>query len=169
MSIEAKRSVDPKGSSAVAIINRRRRSLLFREADGKCFYCGCPVFEDGCHHARDWLDVSAVGGAMEREHKIPTTRKGGDGINNIVCACRTCNVAKGAFTLDEYRFLAALRVGDLNFIFPGEKQHMAENSRDWLICHSSEPFERDLILHNMPSAKVAYDLRRKNRRSKRRA
>lgn len=149
--------VGPVGVSKIAISRRRRRSLLFQRAAGKCFYCGDPVFESGCEHSRDWLVVRSHDSTMTREHMVPTVRGGADESANVVCACRACNTRKAAFTTDEFRLLIALRSGDLNFRFPGESP--VEHRRDWLICHSSEAAERDLVQHNMPTAAIAYGLR----------
>lgn len=149
----------PPGTSQIAISNRKRRSLLFQQANGRCFYCGDPVFERECEHPRDWLMIRADRDTrMVREHNVPTIRGGSDGPENIVCACRTCNGLKGAFTADEFRLLMALRRGDLNFRFPGEVP-LGGLQRDWIICHSDARFQRDLVVHNMPSAQIAYDMR----------
>lgn len=140
----------------VTISDRTRRTLLFQRSNGKCFYCGGPVFEPDCHHSHDWLPVRPDGSSMVREHMVPTIRGGSNEAKNIACSCRSCNSLKGSFTADEYRTLISLRRGDLNYRFAGEVQ--SEICRDWLTCHS-DSFERDLVTHNIPSAAQAYALR----------
>lgn len=146
-----------KGASPTALIRNARRVRLFNDAEGKCFYCGGPVFEQGCNQQRDWLMLNPVASLMVREHKIPTIRGGSNEPENVVCACRGCNAFKGAFTTDEFRVLMAFRRGDLNFRFPGEDPSPVD--RDWLVCHSGEGAERDLVIHNMPAAAKGYAMR----------
>lgn len=139
---------------------RSRRSRVFRKANGRCFYCGNPVFERGCAHKRDWLVVRPS--AMVAEHKVPLIRGGNDQDENIVCSCRPCNLAKAAFTVDEFRLVAGFRNGNLDYRFWGEQP--APITRDWLICSGSEKQQFDLVIHNMPSAAVAFGLRNGNAR-----
>ena len=144
----------PPGSPR-AIAKMKRRDRLFEEADGQCFYCGCFVTEYGWGSMRDWLLLRDFPG-MVVEHKTPLIRGGSDLLENVACACQDCNKRKGAFTVGEFRSLTALRRGDLNFRFFGEPTPAVK--RDWLICHSADQ-ERELHIHNVPSAAIAYGLR----------
>jgi hypothetical protein len=130
---------------------------MYAASAGRCFYCGGPVVEHGNDLKRDWLFLRPAAVRMVREHVIPTIRGGSDADSNIVCGCANCNAIKSAFSGDEFRLIVGLRQGDLNYRFAGESP--SEVRRDWLICHSSERFEREIVTHNMPSAAIGYDLR----------
>ncbi len=60
---------------------------IFRDQEGKCFYCG-----------RDH-EVASEG---HFDHVIPLARGGSDNPDNIVFACRACNWSKHDKTLDEW-------------------------------------------------------------------
>jgi hypothetical protein len=128
---------------------------FLQENEGRCFYCGAEVTEFGCQPSRDWLPLKDT--AMVLEHKTPIIRGGANTNENITCACSDCNSRKGTFTVQEFRFLMGLRSGDLNFQFACEMPDMIR--RKWLICHSAD-HERDIVIHNIPSAAEAYALRR---------
>lgn len=145
--------------SLTALVRQRGRARLFAAAGGRCFYCGVPVIEDGSDQDRDWLFVRPFAARMVREHVIPTVRGGPESPGNVVCSCSGCNRSKGAFTLEEFRVLTGLRAGGLNHRFAGEGPSPLK--RDWLVCHSGEPFERDLVLHNQPTAAVGYEIRQR--------
>jgi len=58
-----------------------------------------------------------------RDHLQPKSRNGSNRPNNIVNACRDCNILKGCLTLEEFRVVIAFRhgiVGKPKFEFPGE-------------------------------------------------
>lgn len=136
---------------------QQRRDRMFTAARGRCFYCGGPVVEPATAPVRDWLFVRPDTVRMVREHVIPTVRGGPDTEDNIVCGCAGCNLQKGAFTADEFRLLIGLRRGDPDYRFAGEAVPTVK--RDWLVCHSNEAFERDLLIHNQPSAAIGYQMR----------
>lgn len=72
-----------------------------------CFYCG-----EALSRKR-----------KTKDHKLPRSKGGSNGHNNIVDACRTCNGEKGNLLLEEFRIVVALRhglVAPTNFKFPGE-------------------------------------------------
>ena len=60
--------------------------ILARDAF-KCHYCG-----------RDGLQ----GIPLQRDHKIPKSTGGGEYIDNMVCSCTFCNMAKGQSTEEEF-------------------------------------------------------------------
>lgn len=83
-----------------AVANSRRRArvlaapghhtaedirLLFEQQDGCCFYC------DGL-----------LGRGFHVDHRVPLSRGGSDGPENLVVSCRTCNLEKHAMTDREY-------------------------------------------------------------------
>lgn len=67
----------------------------------------------GSHTLRQWRDLVIRYGhrcyycgrgerALTRDHIVPLNRGGGDGIDNIVPACRPCNAAKGQMSFKEF-------------------------------------------------------------------
>lgn len=56
------------------------------EQEGRCFYCGIALFDD--YHV---------------DHKVPLSRGGSNGPENIACACEPCNLGKGAKTEAEWQ------------------------------------------------------------------
>jgi hypothetical protein len=63
--------------------------LQYEVQNGECYYCHAPL--QNKYHV---------------DHRIPVSRGGGDGPENLACACPTCNMRKGAKT-DVY-FIALL-------------------------------------------------------------
>jgi hypothetical protein len=57
---------------------------------------------------------------MTIDHKIPTARGGNDDIDNLVPACRACNSARCAGTIEDLRHSAAIRVAKMPY-FTGEQ------------------------------------------------
>lgn len=154
--------IQQRGNSPIALITKARRRNVYQACAGRCFYCGLPVSEHGVTPDRDWLMLKDT--TMVLEHKNPVIRGGGNERANITCSCRSCNATKASFTLDEFRFLRALRSGTLDFKFSGEEP--AALKRDWLLCHTPS-FERDLVVHNRPSAEAGYRMpRTSHQRSK---
>lgn len=64
-------------------------SALYFEQNGRCAYCGIPIYFD---IERD----------VSEDHVIPLTRGGSDAIGNILLACRSCNAQKNDKTPDEW-------------------------------------------------------------------
>ena len=64
---------------------------LMEASGGRCWYCGCQL-------------KHGVGPtSITREHLLPRARGGSNRRENIVAACRSCNVSKQAKTVEEYR------------------------------------------------------------------
>lgn len=144
--------------SATGRVIARSRHKIFHMTGGKCFYCAGPVVCATLPQQRDWLFPRPVRHKMQCEHKTPTIRGGADHRDNYVPACLGCNNAKGAFTIDEFRFIRGLQEGNPNFRFPFEREPVDE--RDWLCTHSPG-FAAALLLHNMPAAVAGFEPRRK--------
>jgi len=68
----------------------RKRRMVFDSCGWKCFYCG----------SENDLTI---------DHKIPRSRGGGDEVENLTCACRSCNSSKGAKTVSEFMHYLAKR------------------------------------------------------------
>lgn len=61
--------------------------VVYQQAHGCCWYCGRAV-------QRPQITL---------DHLTPIVRGGTHSLMNIVASCRTCNSAKGAMTLEEFR------------------------------------------------------------------
>lgn len=64
-----------------------KRIQVFSRDNFSCVYCG------------QSLEVATP----TIDHVVPRSRGGGDGIENLVACCSTCNSSKGARTPDEWR------------------------------------------------------------------
>ncbi len=80
---------------------RRKRREAIQEYSA-CFYCG------------------VVDPRMTVDHLTPTSRGGSNGRTNLRPACRPCNLAKGARTLEEYREVVQKEKGRETWLFWGE-------------------------------------------------
>jgi hypothetical protein len=67
-------------------VSRRRREI-FARSGGHCAYCRTPLTLEGTWHV---------------EHQRPRALGGGDDPVNLVAACQTCNLEKGARTALEF-------------------------------------------------------------------
>ena|ERR1035437_5672960 len=131
------------------------RDDVWSSYEGRCFYCSSPMLKDGkTFDDRDWL--LSPNSSFVKEHETPKRRGGLEDQSNFVPACQKCNSEKGTLTRQEFRMRRALSLGDMNYSFPYE---MGCKNRDWLCCHS-KTHERGLLVHNLPSAQEAYDIRR---------
>lgn len=66
---------------------------LVRASERLCHYCGVEASVTNARsHPRH----------LEKDHLIPVSRGGSDAIENVVVACRACNMDKGTMTVDEY-------------------------------------------------------------------
>lgn len=62
------------------------RKKIFAITNGHCFYCGCKIELQN----------------FQMDHFIPKSR-GGKDKNNLVPACRDCNILKCDLSVDEFR------------------------------------------------------------------
>jgi hypothetical protein len=90
-----KRSVTRKRSPRTT----RRREKIIAAHDSQCVYCGTEV----------GTGRVSPGKRIALDHAIPLSRGGPDSWANLVCACFTCDHAKGPLTAEE--FSAAKRLG----------------------------------------------------------
>lgn len=65
---------------------RRRKRVRLWERDPRCFYC------------RDYLSLED----STLDHVIPRDKGGGNGIENLVLCCKTCNGDKGSMSQAEF-------------------------------------------------------------------
>jgi hypothetical protein len=88
--------------------------LKARPLSRHCYYCDCSLAleEDdvvvtpwGAIYVRPGLELPTT------DHRLPVSRGGTDALENLVLACRSCNSAKGAKTVEEFFPIAAQRMG----------------------------------------------------------
>lgn len=72
--------------------SRIQKYKLWKEAGGKCFYCGAPI---SCAIFLEGIEA-------EVEHIIPRSLLFDDSYSNKVCACRQCNSTKGNKTAYDF-------------------------------------------------------------------
>ncbi len=95
---------------------QRLREAAFRLQDGRCYYCGAPMWL----HTAGELHVHGLGrrraGPLRctAEHLVARVDGGQDTADNIVAACELCNrrrhARKRLLTLDQYRALVQRRL-----------------------------------------------------------
>lgn len=72
-------------------------AFILAKTDSCCGYCGSSLDAD---------DVSS----WQIDHVVPLSRGGSDSTENLVAACRSCNLRKGSKTVEEFRKSEHLRL-----------------------------------------------------------
>ncbi len=85
-----------------------RRKTYEREG-GKCFWCGGRV---RLTWKRQWTGRETPEDAATLDHIIPKSQGGKYDINNLVCACRSCNAKRGSADAQEFLRTVAARPTD---------------------------------------------------------
>ena len=75
-------------------LTKNQRRLVFSKSDGRCWYCGCGLPENGWHADH----CNAVYRDADRLRKPQN-----DTLENIVPACAPCNLFKSVFSVEEFR------------------------------------------------------------------
>lgn len=66
---------------------------LVRQQQRRCHYCGIEANVYNDRHDPTHL---------EKDHRVPVSRGGSNGIENVVVSCHGCNMEKGTMTETEY-------------------------------------------------------------------
>ena len=69
------------------IFDMTKKNSILNKTAGHCAYCGCV------------LNVNN----MTRDHVVPKSRGGTSELDNLLPACRACNLQKGDDSLDSFR------------------------------------------------------------------
>ena len=69
--------------------------------NGTCYYCGCQLPEDTIRTDERGTVVSVVRN-WHLDHYVPLSRGGEDSVNNLVPACKECNLHKSNKTGNEF-------------------------------------------------------------------
>ena len=79
----------PNRKETVSALPRAKKTEIWDKTEGRCYYCGLNLAQNNTFCV---------------DHLFPQIKGGGHGIDNVVPSCRKCNSAKGAKTLEEFRF-----------------------------------------------------------------
>ena len=92
------------------------RESLYHEQGGSCMYCGCSLPSDG----------------FEIDHKVPTSRGGGDERENLQLLCPACNQRKGNMTDEEHRrrYRLGLSIGAQPPVWPIPQTYFGNIDRE---------------------------------------
>jgi len=82
------------------------RKIVWDKSDGKCWYCGCGLPEKGWHAdhlepIRRYEDFSITDKGIRHFKTCENPHL--DTIDNMVPACKKCNLFKGVFSIEEFR------------------------------------------------------------------
>jgi hypothetical protein len=67
--------------------SKEKRATIFHKTKGKCAYCGCKI--------------NPV--AFTIDHVIPRSAGGTNHTDNLLPACKSCNLAKGSGSIEQLR------------------------------------------------------------------
>lgn len=98
-------------------ISNTKRSKIHEKTGGKCGYCGIDLI------GRKRIFVTI-------DHIFPQSKGGCNGVENLILACRTCNLSKGVKTIDEFRFYCQWR-------FVMDFSGMNAKSLSWVIDNTN--------------------------------
>lgn len=82
-------------------IDPRKAAQVLKKTNGRCYYCGCALPEDTLYcdnggkvymQSRNW----------HVDHLVPYANGGTENIENLVPACKTCNLQKGTKSAEEF-------------------------------------------------------------------
>lgn len=85
---------------------RKLWAQIIAKTGGRCYYCG----RSGGGRTPKMGQAPVF---MTIDHIVPASRGGADDIDNLVPACRACNCAKCAGSVEELRHSAAQRVAKM--------------------------------------------------------
>lgn len=68
-------------------ITKKERIEIYNQYDGRCVYCGTKI------------DIKN----MQVDHIVPLRKGGKDDLDNMICACRSCNHYKSTLDLDDFK------------------------------------------------------------------
>lgn len=80
---------------------------VIAKTNGKCFYCGCDLPAD-TEFFDEYGNLFSSVRNWHVDHILPLSKGGNHKIDNLVPACRTCNLSKYTKTADEFIATRAL-------------------------------------------------------------
>ena len=84
----------------------KKRKVIWDKSNGKCWYCGCGLGENGWHADHFKPVIRKVDGTMRAPEN--------DVEENMVPACGSCNRMKGRMSIDSFRKIIEGFVNSLN-------------------------------------------------------
>lgn len=106
------------------------RSYLMDKHQSRCFYCG-----DRTTH-------------LEQEHIVPKSKGGVDSINNLVLACRQCNISKGTRSIQDY-------LKDKPEVFERLQNHFNTTYKDAAVVNSTKTVLINKLRQLVPDVEMA--------------
>ena len=87
-------------------LSKNERLIVWNKSNGACWYCGCKLPEKGWHAdhiepIRRFKDMKITDTGVE--HFMSCDNPHLDTIENMVPACKKCNLFKGVFSVEEFR------------------------------------------------------------------
>ena len=83
----------------------KKRQAIFDKSGGKCWYCGCELVKgwhaDHIEPIRRYKDIEITDDGVR--HFTTCENPHLDTIDNMVPACRKCNLFKGVFSIEGFR------------------------------------------------------------------
>ena len=102
--------------SAQNLIGRSQlRAILWDKGGGRCWYCGVAI--------NPFSEFSI-------DHIVPQERDGGEGYDNLVGCCRSCNYSKRTKTLEEFRSLCERKVDHCEPFTPRQLAYLRTQGMD---------------------------------------
>lgn len=87
-------------------LTKKQRQVVFAKSNGACWYCGCELPGKGWHadHVEPIRRFKSIKITDEGVKHINTCDNPHlDTVENMVPACRKCNLFKGVFSIEEFR------------------------------------------------------------------
>lgn len=81
--------------ASVLAAQKERRLGILAKTDGSCWYCGCRLTYVEGDPVKP-MDFTI-------DHVKPVASGGGNGLDNLVPACKDCNSRKGDMSLEDFR------------------------------------------------------------------
>jgi hypothetical protein len=78
-------------------VTRELRGIVYAKTEGHCWYCG------------EFLEPFDT---WQIDHQHPRSQGGADAVDNLVAACRRCNLRKNGRTIEQYRTYLERRLSD---------------------------------------------------------
>jgi hypothetical protein len=105
-------------------LSKKKRAVLRMKFGGRCAYCGCELPEKGWHadhvepvyREMKYVRSSYGGGSMQPTGRVGFLER--DSEDNLFPTCRSCNIHKSTYLLEDWRKELAKSIGMLQRGWP---------------------------------------------------